>query len=93
MAVEVSTEHYTKVIAGKEYDVTVTRRVGLDTQIIDGEAVLVDEATFIDYGPKLGVTRCYIRHEEVEPTPEERADGRRRIQATVAQAMVQQGIW
>lgn len=63
MAVIETVEHLTRTICGKTYEVTITRREGVDSYIdltIDpsGTPFLADAATFIDYGPKMGVTKC-----------------------------------
>ena len=60
---------------------------------VSGTPFLADAATFIDYGPKMGVTKCYTMHKEVPPTEEERAAGRRRIQETAVKCLIDQGIW
>lgn len=98
MAAIETVERKTRTICGKTYDVTITRREGLDSYIdltIDpsGTPFLADAATFIDYGPKMGVTKCYTMHKEVPPTEEERAAGRRRIQETAVKCLIDQGIW
>lgn len=99
VAVFETVTHKTRVLGGKEYSVTITRRKGLDTyterterngQIIE-EQILADEATFIDWGSKLGVTRNYTLHKDY--TEEERAAGRRHIQEVAAKILIDQGIW
>lgn len=98
MAAIETVERETRTICGKTYDVTITRREGLDSYIdlaIDpsGTPFLADAATFIDYGPKMGVTKCYTMHKEVQPTEEERAAGRRHIQEVAVKCLIDQGIW
>ena len=98
MAAIETVERETRTICGKTYDVTITRREGLDSYIdltIDpsGTTLLADAATFIDYGPKMGVTKCYTMHKEVQPTEEERAAGRRHIQEVAVKCLIDQGIW
>lgn len=91
MAVTETVEHTVELSGGREYPVTITRRIGLDTYINNGKEIQADRATFYDYGPKQGVTRCYTLHKDY--TPEERAEGRRHIRAVAVQAMIDQGIW
>ena len=98
MAVIETVEHLTRTICGKTYDVTITRRERGDSYIdlpLAPRATpsLADAATLIDYGPKMGVTKCYTMHKEVPPTEEERAAGRRRIQETAVKCLIDQGIW
>ena len=98
MAAIETVERETRTICGKTYDVTITRREGLDSYIdltIDpsGTPFLADAATFIDYGPKMGVTKCYTMHKEVQPTDEERAAGRRHIQVVAVKCLIDLGIW
>lgn len=93
MAVIETVTHEVRILCGKEYPVTITRRKGLDTYIDNGEEILADEVTFCDYGPKMGTARNYTLHKAVQPTEAERAEGRRRILEVATQAMISQGIW
>lgn len=81
------------IVRGKPFTAKLYRREGLAKYIEqDGREILADWATFDDCGPD-GVSRAYTRHKEVEPTEEERAEGRRRIQEITTQALISQGIW
>lgn len=92
--VEETVEVTERTIGGQLLPVTITRRVGLCEYIgPDGKPFLADEATFADFGPKLGVRRTYVMHPEVEPTEEERQAGRKRLLEIAAQAMTDQGLW
>ena len=82
--------HTTEVIGGKEYPLTITRQIGAQEIEVDGKPVQVVEVTIFE--SPLGRSRCYTRARP-EPTPEECAAGRRRIQEIATQAMIQQGIW
>lgn len=93
MEVKVTVETKERTIGGKVYQVTITRRKGLDTYIEDGKEFLADEAVFSDYGPRMGISRSYTLHKDEQPTEAEREAGRRRIQQVAAQAMIDQGIW
>lgn len=93
MAVIETVTHEIHCFGGKEYPVTITKRKGLDQYSERGKDILADEATFCDYGPKLGTARAYTVHKEVPPTQAEREDGRRCIQQVAAQALIAQGIW
>lgn len=95
MAVIETVEHCTRVIGGKEYQVTIIRREGLDTYYDrHGENPFqATRATFVDYGPKMGVNRSFDRVPEVEPTEEERAAGRQHIKDVALKCLIDQGIW
>lgn len=94
MAVMETIERTERRIGGVVYPVTITRRVGLETYTgAGGKPILADEATFMDFGPRLGVQRTYILHPEVEPTEAERAAGRELVKETAIRAMIEQGIW
>lgn len=83
-----------RTLAGQTLPVTITRRVGLCEYIgPDGKPFLADEATFADFGPRLGIRRTYVMHPEVEPTEAERQAGRQRLLEIAAQAMTDQGLW
>ena len=82
--------HTTEVVGGKEYPLTITRQIGAQEIEVDGQSVQVVELTIFE--SPLGRSRCYTRARP-EPTPEECAAGRRRIQKIAAQAMIKQGIW
>lgn len=82
--------HTTEVISGKEYPLTITRQIGAQEIMVLGKPVQAVEVTIFD--SPLGRSRCYTRVRP-EPTPEERAAGRRRIQEIATQAMIDMGIW
>lgn len=82
--------HTTEVVSGKEYPLTITRQIGAQEIEVGGKPVQVVEVTIFD--SPLGRSRCYTRARP-EPTPEERAAGRRRIQEIATQAMIDMGIW
>lgn len=82
--------HTTETVGGKEYPLTITRQIGEQEIKVDGKPVLVAELTVFE--SPLGRSRCYTKARP-EPTPEERAAGRRRIQEIATQAMIDQGIW
>lgn len=83
-----------RIIGGKTLSVTITRRVGLcEYTDINGKAFLADEATIMDWGTKLSITRIYVMHPEKESTEAEREAGRERIREIVAQVMTEQGLW
>ena len=82
--------HTTEVVSGKEYPLTITRQVGAQVIEVGGKQVQVVELTIFD--SPLGRSRCYTRARP-EPTQEERAAGRRRIQEIATKAMIEQGIW
>ena len=85
-----SVVHMTEAAGGKEYPLTVTRQLGAQEIEVDGKPVRVTELTV--YESPLGQSRCYTRARP-EPTPEERAAGRRQIREVAVRAMLEQGIW
>ena len=82
--------HTTEIIGGKEYPLTITKQIGDQEIKVNGNAVRVTELTIFD--SPLGQSRCYTRA-RTEPTPEECAAGRQRIQDVATHAMIEQGIW
>lgn len=87
-------EHAERIICGKALPVTITRRVGpCEYTDGNGKTFLADEATIMDWGPKLGITRTYVMHPERAPTEAEREAGRAHILEVAAQAMTEQGLW
>ena len=93
MAVVETVTREVRILCGKEYQVTITRRKGLDRYIDHGKEILADEATFCDYGPKMGTARNYTLHKAVQPTEAEREAGRRHVQDVAARVMSEQGLW
>ena len=97
MAVDVTVEHKNVMVGGREYTMTTTRYVGLcEYQGMDGEPILADEATCVDFvdvktGKSQGPGWSYTIHKDV--TPDEWAEARRRIIQIATQAMIDQGIW
>ena len=87
---KISVIHTTEVISGKKYPLTITRQVGEQEIEVGGKPVVVAELTIFE--SPLGRSRCYTRARP-EPSPEERAAGRRRIQEIATRAMIDQGIW
>ena len=87
---EVTVTRTVEAAGGKEYALTVTRRVGAQKIEVDGETVQVTELTVFD--SPLGQSRCYTGARP-EPSPEERAAARERVRETAARAMLEQGIW
>lgn len=83
-------KYTTETVGGKVYPLTITRQIGAQEIEVGGKPVQVVEVTIFD--SPLGRSRCYTRAQP-EPTPEERAAGRRRIQEIATQAMIEQGIW
>lgn len=87
---EISVTNTTEVVSGKEYPLTITRQIGPQEIEVAGNLIQVVDVTIFD--SPLGRSRCYTRAQP-EPTAEERAAGRRRIQEIATQAMIEQGIW
>lgn len=94
MEVMEQVEQTVRVIGGKELPVVITRRIGLCEYIgTDGKPFLADEATFMDFGPKLGTARTYVMHPAEPPTEAEREAGRERIREAAIRAVTEQGLW
>lgn len=94
MKVMEQVEKTVRIIGGQELPVVITRRIGLCEYIgTDGKPFLADEATFMDFGPKLGITKTYVLHPENPPTETEREAGRERIREAAIRAMAEQGLW
>lgn len=83
-------KHTTEIVGGKAYPLTITKQIGAQEIEVGGKQVQVVEVTIFE--SPLGQSRCYTRARP-EPTQEERAAGRRRIQEIATQAMIEQGIW
>lgn len=83
-------QHTTETVSGKEYPLTITRQIGLQEILVDGKPLQIVSLTVFE--SPLGTSRCYTRAMP-EPTPEERAAGRRLIQEVATKAMIDQGIW
>lgn len=90
---KVTLELTQRMVSGKMCPVSILRIVGLATYQAKDREILADAATFIDYGPKQGVTSNYTLHKDQAPTEEERAAGRRNILETAVRALEAQGIW
>lgn len=94
MAVVETVERTVRTIGGEVLPVTITKRVGLCEYVgVAGDRFWADEATFMDFGPKLGTQRTYIMHPAVPPTEEEKAAVKARLLEVAAQAMTEQGLW
>lgn len=92
MAIEKTVEKSVVMIGGKEYPMTVTRYIGLASYIgIANEEILADEATYVDFGPKMGGGWSYTMHKKFPP--EELAAARRHIVDVATKCMIDQGIW
>lgn len=91
LPVQETVEHTKELIGGIEYPISITRKRGLHVHSSDdGREILVDAVTITDAG-KLGVSCCFTPHKDY--TAEERANGRKRIQETLANIMDEQGLW
>ena len=91
--VETITEE-TETIDGKTYPITVIRRQRRDKKpfffTCRGQEKWVDAVTITDAG-KRGTSIVYTLHKDY--TEEERREGRKRIQETIARVMEQNGLW
>lgn len=89
---EITVEHTTTVMNGKEYQLKITRQTGLQEVMIDGKPTLVEMAAFIEWPGKMGTTRNYTIARQPK-TPEEEAAFRARVQEVATTALTNQGIW
>lgn len=89
---EITVEHTTIAMGGKEYQVKITRQKGLQEVMIDGKPTLVELATFIEWPGRMGTSRNYTIARPPK-TPDEEAAFRTRVQEIAATALINQGIW
>lgn len=96
MAVITTVETREYMEHGKRMTVTITRHEGLatytDKDKNGGKPFQAELATFMDYGPKLGVTRCYTPPRR-PATEEEKARNRANINAVANRVLRECGIW
>lgn len=92
MAVITTVETREYMEHGKKMTVTITRHEGLATYTDNGRTFQAELATFMDYGPKLGVTRCYTPP-RASATEEEKARNRANINAVANRVLRECGIW
>lgn len=91
LQVRETVEHTTEMVGGVEYPITIIRRRGVHIyRTEDGREILVDAVTMTDAG-KLGISCCFTPHKDY--TAEERANGRKQLQKTLANIMAEQGLW
>lgn len=87
---EIRVQHKTETVSGKEFPLTITKQIGLQEILVNGEPVLVEAVTIFD--SPLGTSRCFTRARPAAP-PEEREANLRRVREVATQAMIDQGIW
>lgn len=87
---ETTVTQTTVTVGGKIYPLTTTKQVGLQTIMVAGEPVSVENVTILE--SPLGTSRCYTRARP-KPTPEAQAALYSRIREVATQAMIDQGIW
>lgn len=85
-------EHEMETIGPKTYPITITKLRSKEPFYFEykGKKHLVDAVTITDAG-KYGTTTAYTLHKDY--TEEERREGRKRIQETIAMVMQQNGLW
>lgn len=88
--VKTSVVHTTESVSGREYPLTITRQVGYQEILINGERVPVESLTIFD--SPLGQSRCYTRWHP-QASPEVREENLQRVRQVATQAMIDQGIW
>lgn len=82
--------HTTEIVGGKEYPLTITKQVGYQEILIDGQMVAVERVTLFE--SPLGNSRCYSRARP-PASPEETERNLRMIRQVATKAMIDQGIW
>lgn len=92
MAVRKTVTQEMEHVGEKSYPITVTRLRSEQPFPFEHKekTYLVDAVTITDSG-KYGVSTIFTVHQDF--TEEERKAGRERIQQTITQVMVQQGLW
>ena len=85
-------EHAMETMGKKAYPITIKKLRSKEPFYFEhnGKTHLVDAVTITDAG-KYGTTTAYTLHQDY--TEEERREGRKRIQETIARVMVQNGLW
>ena len=81
-------KHKKEIIGGKEYDLIITRQIGLQEIEVAGQNITVGELVITE--SKLGRSRVYTRAPEGFHIGPEAA---RRAREVATQAMIDQGIW
>lgn len=89
---KVTVEHTTVILNGKEYRQKITRQVGLQTVMLDGEPTLVESVTLIEWPGKMGTSRAYTVARPPK-TPEEEAAHLAHVREIATRALINQGIW
>lgn len=89
---EITVEHTTAVVGGKEHQVKITRQKGLQEVMIDGKPTLVELATFIEWPGNMGTSRSYTVARPPK-TPEEEAVFLASVREIATTALINQGIW
>lgn len=82
-------------LGGKVYQKKVTKQVGLQEIMLDGEPTLVEAVTIIEYPgneKKMGSSLvCTVARPQ--KTPEEEAAFLAHVREVATQALISQGIW
>lgn len=89
---EVKIEQAVKVLGGKEYQVTITRKKGLHEVVIDGKPTLIEAATYIEWPGNMGTTKNYTMPRP-KKTPEEEAAFLRNVQEIATRGLINLGVW
>ncbi len=85
-------EHAMETMGKKTYPITITKLRSKEPFYFDhnGKSHFVDAVTITDAG-KYGTSTAMTMHQDW--TEEERREGRKRIQETIAMVMRQNGLW
>lgn len=89
---EITVEHTTIDMGGKEYQVKITRQKGLQEVMVDGKPTMVELVTSIEWPGKMGTSRNYTVARPPK-TPEEEAAFLARVREIATTALINQGIW
>lgn len=88
---ETIVEHKTETVGGKTYPLTITRQIGRQEIIHDGEKILVDSLAIFD--SPTGRSLCFTKARLEPVSDEERAANRARIIEVAREVLQRAGIW
>lgn len=89
---KVTVEHKTEVIGKKEYQLRITREIGLQEIVLNGKPTMIEAATYTEWPGNMGTSRTYTVARPEKTTVEEAAH-LARVREIATQCLIAQGIW
>lgn len=89
---KVTVEYETEVINGKEYQLKVTREIGLQEITLNGKPTMIEAATYTEWPGSRGTSRSYTLARPPK-TPEEEAAHLAHIREVATECLIAQGVW